>query len=567
MQTGNKKPSPAAVISEPVDFPSRSGLRIAGYWDHEAAGFERYPFVVIAPKYAETKKNNLLLAYMLAANGMNVLRFDHTCHVGASGGTKTAFTLPGSVDDTLGAFDFLEQRFEVTSAALIANSLSARTAVRAAALDRRINFLICLVGVVNVQATLREVFREDVIGDHINGRRWHKVDNILGNDADLDGFFGSAYESGLHDLEGTGRDLAQISVPVVYYSGEDDVWVNIDEVSHVVSQAPRGRVIRLPGSKHEMRENSRVADEAFKDVVTLVIREAWGIASETVPLRQVDRKMLTVQNRLERRGLREILPVTAPENEFWNEYLGKYVMMEHVREYGEYLDTIGNLIGPLHGGEAILDAGCGNGMVGAWLLRRMGVESVVDAPALYVGLDLTPRGLKESMERHTSMLRDHLRGSTGDSAWQFDCLYSRVDFDRGEEKAGSSIIPQFADQAFDVICCSLVLSYLKRPQELMRAFLRLLRPGGRLVVSSLKPHNDISVIYRDFLSGKETVEAAEAARTLLAGVGQIKLKEAQGYYNFFSAEELRELLRTVGFKDLQGFVSLGDQAVIVRGTS
>ena len=55
-----------------VSFSNRAGLRVAACLDHAGAGWAAAPWVVVAPKYGETKKNNLQLAYQLAANGLNV---------------------------------------------------------------------------------------------------------------------------------------------------------------------------------------------------------------------------------------------------------------------------------------------------------------------------------------------------------------------------------------------------------------------------------------------------------------------------------------------------------------
>lgn len=555
------------LVSESITYPSRSGLRVCGYWDHRVKDYENCPFVVVAPKYAETKKNNLQLAYMLASNGINVIRFDHTRHVGESGGVKTSFTLPGAVEDVHGTYDYIEERFGVKSAALVANSLSARTGIRAAAEDPRVSSLVCVVGVVNVQHTLREVFREDVIQKHIDGHRWNVVDNVLGNDADLDGFFGSAYESGMHDLEGTRVDLERIKVPVVFFSGDNDVWVSFKEVKRVVEGAPKGRVVLLEGAKHELRENNVVAENAFREIVMVIMKEAWGIARDPRTLQAPNKRTLLKQNQIERNRLREAAPRTESENEFWSEYLGKYVMLEHVTDYAEYLEMVGELVGPLKPEETILDAGCGNGLFGAWLLRTAKLRAESTLPATYVGLDLTRRGLRDAIERHSGMQIEKLRNVLGKANHAFNCFYARADFDHIDGLDGDRLMPQFADESFSAICCSLVLSYLHDPAVLLGEFRRLIRPDGRIVVSSMKPHNDISVIYKEFVESHEARQVQESARVLLSGVGQLKLKEEQGYYVFFSGEQLVDLMKAAGFRQLQVYTSFGDQAVIVRGTA
>ena len=120
------KNATAEVVSEPLVYPNRAGLKVAAFWDHAAEGFRACPFVVLAPKYSETKKNNLQLGYALAANGLNVIRFDHTCHLGESGGDRMRFSMLTALDDVLGTIDFAEERFGISSIGLVGSSLSAR---------------------------------------------------------------------------------------------------------------------------------------------------------------------------------------------------------------------------------------------------------------------------------------------------------------------------------------------------------------------------------------------------------------------------------------------------------
>jgi ubiquinone/menaquinone biosynthesis C-methylase UbiE len=133
----------------------------------------------------------------------------------------------------------------------------------------------------------------------------------------------------------------------------------------------------------------------------------------------------------------------------------------------------------------------------------------------------------------------------------------------GAIEASEPVI-DFATATFDKICCSLLLSYLKKPERLLRGLHRVLRPGGKIVVSSMKPFCDLSLIYRRYAEGHRTDQEIESARDLLRAAGKIKVKEEQGYYTFYSAEELSEMMTAAGFIHLQTFASFGNQAVVVR---
>jgi ubiquinone/menaquinone biosynthesis C-methylase UbiE len=122
----------------------------------------------------------------------------------------------------------------------------------------------------------------------------------------------------------------------------------------------------------------------------------------------------------------------------------------------------------------------------------------------------------------------------------------------------------FADGTFDVVCCSLVLSYLKRPHALLRELWRVARPGAAVVLSSMKPHCDMSVIYRDFMEQQVSPAELESARDLLRVAGKIRLKEEIGHYAFFSDTELAALAVEAGFTVQESFPSLGMQAIVIK---
>ena len=90
----------------------------------------------------------------------------------------------------------------------------------------------------------------------------------------------------------------------------------------------------------------------------------------------------------------------------------------------------------------------------------------------------------------------------------------------------------FPDDFFDQICCNLGVSYLQTPEKVVAELCRVLRPGGKLVVSSLKPNADLSEIYRNFVVVAENEEQIAQARKLLSNAGAIKVKEVRGFTIF-----------------------------------
>ena len=544
-----------------VSYSNRIGLRLAACLDHAGELRDR-PWVIVAPKYGETKKSNLHLAYHLASNGLNVLRFDHTSHVGESEGPMLDFALPGAVEDVTASIDFLAANFGVSRVVIVANSLSVRCALRAAAQDPRVVKFISVAGVVNLLATMTEIYREDILGQYRAGRRWG-VTNFLGLELQGDVFLETLIASGLHDLAGTMADVARLQVPLIWFYAERDTWVKREEVERVAASNPRARLILVQAAMHEVRENPRASERLFLEIIWACLNDKPCPADAAKKIITPNKKLLIEQNRRERERLRRADVPVETETEFWSGYLQKYSILERSSDYQEYLRLLGQLCGVVRPGAAVLDAGCGTGLFGVWVLReawKSGELSGEVQPVVYVGLDLTVRGLTDAMAKHLDVRQSLPPGIVP------GMHYSLVDFDLlDEDRPGGRGLP-FLEGTFDLICCSLVLSYLKRPQVLLRELHRVLRPGGKLVTSSMKPHCDLSVIYRDSISTHVTVDEIDAGRNLLRAAGRIKLKEEIGHYAFFSENELSTLLVDAGFNVSESHLSLGEQAVVVKAS-
>jgi ubiquinone/menaquinone biosynthesis C-methylase UbiE/alpha-beta hydrolase superfamily lysophospholipase len=549
----------AAICSELVVFPSRSGRRIVGFFDIPSARREGDPCVLLAPKYGETKKNCLQLAYLLAANGFSVLRFDHTFHVGESEGEMTQFSLPNAVEDLLASLDYLQQSHSAEDVIVVANSLSFRSALRAAAIDSRIARLVGLVGVVNLQHTLARVYHEDIIGTYLAGKEWGVTD-ILGFNIDGRIFLGTAVESGMHSLDGTLCDVRATEIPICYLYAGDDPWVRWEDVEEVFKNRPKTELIKVSGAMHELRENPKAAEGAYRQVVLACAGLGMTDPGATELIRQPPRNALFAQNKLERERLRKAVTVEQDEQVFWSGYLDKYEFLENSQEYRDYMALICLLLAPVEPRELILDVGCGTGVFGAFLLREALQAPIQQQRVTLISADLTEKGLLTASANHGrthGMLRRPDR-----SAHPVNFGYATVDLDANPSRDGR-ILP-FSDACFDSLCCSLVISYLANPEEVAAEFLRVLKPGGRLVISSLKPHCDLSAIYRGFVAQNVSEEEAQSARQLLTAAGAIKLKEEAGYYKFYSEEELAGLMAKAGFQRVQQFRSMGGQVNLVR---
>lgn len=548
------------MSSEVVYFPSRSGHRIVGYVDQADDCPENADFIVVTPKFGETKKNNLQLAYQLAANHFRILRFDHTFHVGESDGEIEGYTFSGAITDILSAIDFLELQHQVKQVQLLANSLSARCALRVAAIDHRVSRLVTMVGVINFQHTASVVYQQDMVDEFQQGRI-QGISDILGHQVNVDQFLTDCIENNLHDLNGSIEDVRKAQCEIFFFSADRDVWVNIDEVKKLRELSDLVTVATVEGAMHELRENPRAAEEAAMAMLYACKTGELPQKDKTdATLILPDAKTVFAQNRIERERLRAAAPLRESEQDFWKEYLHKYNVLEAVGDYQEYLRLIGDNLGPVEPGLVYFDCGCGNGLFGAWCVRDIlsRCENFPDAPPVYFGLDLTAKGLADASGKHT-----HVGRSLGGLSSKMDLMYLRFDLDDLDVDGPQKVSLPFEDASVDRVCCSLLISYLKRPEILLCELHRILRPGGRIVVSSMKPYCDLSQIYKDVVDEADSGETLQSARNLLSAAGSIKLKEEEGHYKFYDKEELVDCLNQAGFHKAKAYRSFGDQANLV----
>ncbi len=555
------------VSSERVTFPSSDGSLIVAYLDGGPESGWNGRFVLLTPRYGETKKNNLRLAYFLAANGFKVLRFDHTNHVGESEGEMSQFSLPGAVVDMLDSLNYIESHFEPAETILVANSLSARCAYRAAAIDRRISRLVCIVGVVNLQQTIQRIYHKDIIGSFLEGKRWGVID-ILGFEIDSAHFITKLADEGMHDLSGTLLDAEKIDQPVLHLFAAKDAWVDRSEVQKVI-QNTNGRMVEIEDAYHEIGENPDAARVTLQ-TVTRFCQEGL----ETVPgeLCWPDKRCILEQNKRERNRLRQMYSLQESENDFWDGYLGKFGTIEQASVYVDYFAKIRMLLGNIEEHDVILDAGCGNGFLGLSLLHAIEAalmaKSDVPSSFTYWGIDLTPGGLKQAYVRQTD-LKIRLMQQRFSALAEATLAYQRFDFDSldaGEDGGDKGALP-FADNSVDKICSSLVVSYLKNPVVYVREIRRVLKAGGTAVLSTMKPDCDLTVLFHEFISNEADEDSiADEAQQLLGAAGRIKVKEQCGIYGFYSEQELISIVEEAGFTVFDTLRALGNQANVIRVT-
>jgi len=548
-----------AIKSQLISYRNRQGKEIIGFFDHLEDEEKGKPIVIICPSYGETKKSAIMISYHLVMNGFNVIRYDNTDHVGESEGDMIGFTLLKAKEDLLSTIDFVGERFGAKNVIVVASSLANRAAIKAAAEDKRIKLLIGLAGVVNLQYTLNYVYKEDLVGNHISGKKWGITD-ILGHDIDFDNFLSEAVRNKFSDLETTKEDMEKVTAPYVYFFAEKEAWVSMEEAKEIVNlDSSHGHEFHvISDAMHELYENPRATRLALERMVGSCLKHIYGL-EDIKEILKPDMRHVVRQNRLERERLKTYELTKEGEKNFWGKYLSKYLLIEKSADYRQYLELMVSLLGLPKEGEIVLDVGCGPGHFGAWLLRDLAKTRLIHKPCIYVGIDFVESVLKEAKEKHEELQR-HFREKYK-TTMLIDFRYMVYDLEPEDDSYKKLQLP-FHDNYFDKICCSLFLSYVKNPQVILMKLFSVLKPGGRIVITSLKPYCDLSQIYRNFVDQTESDREIEDARDLLRAAGRIKEKEYQGHYHFFSEKELISLLTKAKGKAVRVYRSFANQANI-----
>jgi ubiquinone/menaquinone biosynthesis C-methylase UbiE len=144
-----------------------------------------------------------------------------------------------------------------------------------------------------------------------------------------------------------------------------------------------------------------------------------------------------------------------------------------------------------------------------------------------------------------------------------------------------------AANSVDAVAMSLVLSYLAEPDDLLFEIYRVLKPGGRLVLSSLVRDAESSRLFLGIVARLETCpdeelphwvhsksdldrgarrrQLIDATRRFADQGGELLRLEEEGLFKFYDGPELAQRVARRGFVDIRVEASFGTppQAVIV----
>lgn len=557
-----------------LDYESRDGEKIRAIVDSWGPT-ARAPAVLIPPAWGRTKETLMPLAacivaaFQRAREPVAVIRFDGIRKRGESyndpncrapGKDHHRFTFFQGVRDIQATLDFLENspRFRPSTTILVSFSAASIEARRAVATDRRIGGWISVVGAPDLQSMMRVISGGVDYAVGLERGVSFGLQEILGVEVDMDYAGLDSFEHRLTYLEDARRDMAGIRVPITWIRGRFDAWMDADRALDVLSRGDTSqrRFIELPTG--HMLKTSREALEAFQLITREVSRMALGSEIEpTLPnLRDLELRHRAERNRFPN----EPGDIRA----FWKDYLlGRDAglgieLMTSITPYEELMETQVKAL-QLRPGNRVADFGSGTGAFALHFGKHLPLPGRIQV----YQLDYVREGFNRARQRLAK----------GPEIPGLEVLFVECDLDIN----GGRLAVPLASESVDAVLASLFLSYVSDPYTALQEIFRVLRPSGKLVLSSLRPDADMSKLYMEGIEELRAGRAREilgrecepyiddAARAYLNQAARLLDLEEKGVFRFWDAPDLKRLARKAGFRSVSTQRSLGNppQAVVL----
>ncbi len=559
-----------------VRIANDQGEEIVGLVDAWGEGGPRTA-VVMPNGWGQTKEALLPLARTLvstfAASGepVVVLRYDGIRRRGEShndpdcrlpGWENRHFVFSQGVRDLEAVVAHLREAPEwaVSKVIVVSFSAAAIEVRKAVAQDRgeTIDGWVSVVGSPDLQSMSRSISGGvDFVAGHELGLDFG-LQELLGVTLDVDKVVEDAEAHAMSFIEDSGRDLAEINIPITWYHGRYDAWVDLARVQTVLSHGDtrRRRLVVMP-TGHQLR-SSKQASQVFQCIARDVGRMALGreFAPVAAPTHEIRQLRTAERRRLPR--------VETDLHAFWCDYLvgrDRSLGIELLTSSSAYRGLMESqlLALQIEPGQRIADLGSGTGS----FALALATSSNRPEGLRVMAFDYVDTALRRSRDRIAALPRG--------GELNLGCTEANLDL-----RAQGQHIP-VADQSFDAVLASLLLSYLEFPDRVLQECFRILRPGGRLVVSSLCRDADISRIYVEAYAELQAGDAGSGlpelregdlggmARSFLNDAAKILELEDTGAFHFWEPDELAQLLADCGFQGIRTSLSLSDppQAVVV----
>ncbi len=214
---------------------------------------------------------------------------------------------------------------------------------------------------------------------------------------------------------------------------------------------------------------------------------------------------------------------------FWNLYSLVYSNLQKLIPYQEQRDLILDLAEAEKKRGLLLDVGCGTG-------------NLMENRSNTIGLDISNGMIQFAHERNQN------------------CRFVIADL--------GSLLP-FKDATFDGAYSNNVLAYMSRPEGVIREMFRVLKPGAKLTVATLRPSfNPVAVLWNHKKRTSIFVLIRNFIPVSLILLLNLKIVIGlrSGKFHGFEEASLRKLFSACGFVVNLSRHSYADQDVLVVGT-
>jgi SAM-dependent methyltransferase len=496
------------------------------------------------PGFAHPKEQYSELAYYLAGQGIQVLRYDCTNHVGESDGVAPHATLSDMLLDFVTVLDFAAEFWPSCPLFVIGHGAGGRIAARGLKDHSRLAGLLLLHVPLDLDEELHRLLHTDV-----DPMQAHKPDfetgTIFGLNVISEHFVHDAILSRLAGVQDFLDDLERLRAPTGIFAPLEEAAAHRDSLNRI--RAALGEACRFVTFLAEPITGAPALplhpDNWFDRIARFCLTEASRRpqADGLVPMPMQD---LRLEMGLELTRVRCLHHRSSAERaRNWNHYAIHSRMLLNLPEYWKLLERSGQLLGPLDNTHRLLCIGDGSSHLGTFLLthrayRHRTLGTAGSGGPAYTSLDFHFDGLIQSRQTLLSiqakLSRETIRSWPADQSLQPSFFLGDLD----------DPFP-VADNSYDAVFCHIVLGHFANPLSAIRECMRVLIPGGRLVLLCLQPAADLSTWYRHQLSG-HAPGAGPSSSALLRAFGEFHRGYLEGVLRRFTYRQVELLLEAAG---------------------
>jgi len=449
-------------------------------------------------------------------------------------------------DDLVDTAKYVSSLGFIGQTILISDNLTARVALKAVINQPKLADLMVYINpVIDVNNRIKSLYSEEDIQLILNEPS--RICDVFGMPINAKSFFKDALENQFFYLEETISDVKrQQSDFLVYFDRH-----NQDPMKIIGGLNTKGRIFYTSSDseeKHGTKDDSTQGTVTAQHLLTQIRGE---LGMDDIAAIFPDKRTVETQSYIERQKLHHYSYINkkTSDSDFWNSYLNEFHFVLKIPEFRNYYNDITHEMRHINNFDKILDAGCGNGGFGSWLLSMVKYESL-DIHLSYMGIDFLVSAIEKAKNNHDLILKQLLSNKPQVTG---SFLYQKVDLNRQ--------LPYLAE-TFDHIFCNLVIPYLKNPGLTIKELFRVLKTGRKLIFTTLVPNPNFVQIFLNFSRSRPSSDDLLQAKKLLDNTSHLLQKERNGEFHFFSREDLESLILPIT-KSYKITTSLAGQVNII----